>query len=98
MNEDFALAFIKIPEERHDFLEILFLFLQCLILGFADEIQDFDDGLEFRSTNDVLVVLKQLGMDELLIVKLSDLVLFIHFHTIVIIPVMASQFLEQLEF
>lgn len=98
MNEDFTFAFIEISEKRHDFLEVLFLFLQYLILGFASEIQDLDHFLEFRSADKVLVVLKKLGMYELLIVEFGDLLLRINLDILVIIPVFASEFLEQLVF
>lgn len=98
MNEDFTFAFIEISEKRHDFLEVLFLFLQYLILGFASEIQDLDHFLEFRSADKVLVVLKKLGMDELLIVEFGDLLLRINLDILVIIPVFACQLFEQLVF
>ena len=65
-------------------------------LSLSKDVKSSDELLEFLSFHDIFI--KKLGIDVVLVVKLSDLEFVIKLTVRKLEPVLACQFLEQVEF
>jgi len=92
VHERFHLDFSETSEERHHFFEPILVLFVLLIRG--ESVQVGLTDLSFELLGFLVNALKQLRVDELLVIKLRDLSLRILFELIVMVPRLACQFLE----
>lgn len=95
MNEGTLLLSVQRSHDSLEFTKLFLLFLKCLILCLADEVELVDEFFELRGAG--VHVFEKLGVQVLLIVKLSDFSFRVHVDTSIIEPILTGELLEDVE-
>jgi hypothetical protein len=94
MQEDLGLFLIQLREVRHELLKVLLVIQMPLVLSFGGQVQHFNVVFEFIRVG--VHVFEDLFMDELFVIKLSNLFFWIEFNSCIGVPLFAVHLSEKI--